>query len=63
MKSVMNKFFMYCNQCLCSSWRDYTSRLVWEHLGAPLDKTEDVAEERKVWASLFRLLPQRPGPG
>ncbi|TWW64289.1 hypothetical protein D4764_03G0012970 [Takifugu flavidus] len=38
-------------------WRDYVSRLVWEHLGIPSDELEEVAGEREVWASLLRLLP------
>ncbi|TWW59340.1 hypothetical protein D4764_06G0008700 [Takifugu flavidus] len=44
-------------------WRDYSSRLVWECLGIPLDELEEVAGEREVWASLLRLLPPRPDPG
>ncbi|TWW57360.1 hypothetical protein D4764_07G0000790, partial [Takifugu flavidus] len=28
-------------------WRDYVSRLAWEHLGIPLDELEEVAEERE----------------
>ncbi|KAK3512930.1 hypothetical protein QTP70_029086, partial [Hemibagrus guttatus] len=38
-------------------WRDYVSRLAWEHLGVPLEELEEVSGEREVWASLLRLLP------
>ena len=44
-------------------WRDYVSRLAWEHLGIPLEELDEVAGERKVWASLLRLLPPWPDPG
>ncbi len=43
-------------------WRNYVSRLVWEHLGIPPEEQEEVSREREVWASLLRLLPPRPGP-
>ncbi|KAK3505719.1 hypothetical protein QTP70_020512 [Hemibagrus guttatus] len=42
-------------------WRDYISRLAWEHLGVPPEELEEVSVEREVWASLLRLLPPRPG--
>lgn len=32
--------------------------LAWQHLGVPLDKPEEVAGKREVWASLIGLLPQ-----
>ncbi|TWW62342.1 hypothetical protein D4764_04G0009890 [Takifugu flavidus] len=32
-------------------WRDYVSRLAWEHLGIPPDELEEVAGEREVWAA------------
>ncbi|KAK0143194.1 Craniofacial development protein 2 [Merluccius polli] len=44
-------------------WRDYVSRLAWEHLGIPQEELAEVAGEREVWASLLRLLPPRPDPG
>ena len=44
-------------------WRDYVSRLAWEHLGIPREELDEVAGEREVWASLLRLLPPRPDPG
>ncbi|PWA30791.1 hypothetical protein CCH79_00017406 [Gambusia affinis] len=44
-------------------WRDYISRLAWERLGIPPEELEEVAGEREVWASLLKLLPQRPDPG
>ncbi|KAK3562555.1 hypothetical protein QTP86_002034 [Hemibagrus guttatus] len=44
-------------------WRDYVSRLAWEHLGVPPEELEEVSGEREVWASLLRLLPPRPGSG
>ncbi|KAK3544083.1 hypothetical protein QTP86_001214 [Hemibagrus guttatus] len=44
-------------------WRDYVSRLAWERLGVPPEELEEVSGEREVWASLFRLLPLRPGSG
>ncbi|TWW68268.1 hypothetical protein D4764_19G0000660 [Takifugu flavidus] len=37
-------------------WRDYVSRLVWEHLGIPPDELEEVA------GALLRLLPLRSDP-
>ncbi|KAK0145331.1 putative uncharacterized transposon-derived protein F52C9.6 [Merluccius polli] len=43
-------------------WRDYVSRLAWEHLGIPQEELDEVAGEREVWASLLRLLPPRPDP-
>ncbi len=43
-------------------WRDYVSRLAWEHLGIPPEEQEEVSREREVWAALLRLLPPRPGP-
>ncbi|KAL1251681.1 hypothetical protein QQF64_019477 [Cirrhinus molitorella] len=36
----------------------------WEEApGKSQDMLEEVARERKSWASLLRLLPPRPGPG
>ncbi|TWW80182.1 hypothetical protein D4764_10G0012120 [Takifugu flavidus] len=40
-----------------------TMSLIWEHQGIPPDDLEEVAGERKVWASLLRLLPPRTDPG
>ncbi|KAK3550782.1 hypothetical protein QTP70_004917 [Hemibagrus guttatus] len=37
-------------------WRDYVSRLAWEHLGVPPEELEEVSGEREVWASLLRLV-------
>ncbi len=37
-------------------WRDYVTRLAWEHLGIPTEEQEVVSREREVWTSLFRLL-------
>ncbi|KAK3527697.1 hypothetical protein QTP86_034170 [Hemibagrus guttatus] len=44
-------------------WRDYVSRVTWEHLRIPPKELEEVSGERKVSASLLRLLPPRPGSG
>ncbi|TWW81841.1 R2 Retrovirus-related Pol polyprotein from type I retrotransposable element [Takifugu flavidus] len=33
-------------------WRDYVSRLVWEHMGIPPDELEEVAGEREVWTQI-----------
>ena len=44
-------------------WRDYVSQLAWERLGILPEELVEVAGERRVWASLLRLLPPRPGPG
>ncbi|KAK0156391.1 putative uncharacterized transposon-derived protein F52C9.6 [Merluccius polli] len=38
------------------------SRLAWERLGIPQEELDEVAGEREVWASLLRLLPERPDP-
>ena len=38
-------------------WKDYVSRLAWEHLGVPLEELEEVAGDRDVWVSLLKLLP------
>ncbi|KAK3555124.1 hypothetical protein QTP86_010013 [Hemibagrus guttatus] len=48
---------------LRTRWRDYVSRLTWEHLGIPPEEPEEVSREREVWASLLRLLPPQPGSG
>ncbi|XP_056588515.1 uncharacterized protein LOC130408985 [Triplophysa dalaica] len=42
--------------------KDYVSRLALERLGVPPEELEEVSRERKVWASLLRLLPPQPGP-
>ncbi|KAL1263714.1 hypothetical protein QQF64_006453, partial [Cirrhinus molitorella] len=34
-------------------WRDYVSQLAWERLGIPPEELEEVARERKSWASLL----------
>ena len=34
-------------------WRDFVSRLAWEHLGIPQEELDKVAGEREVWASLL----------
>ena len=39
------------------------SRLAWERLGIPQEELDEVAGERKVWASLLRLLPPATRPG
>ena len=44
-------------------WKDYISRLVWEHLGVLSEELEEAAGEREVWASLLQLLPRDPGNG
>ena len=36
-------------------WRDYISRLAWEHLGVPQEELENVAGERDVWNTLLGL--------
>lgn len=43
-------------------WRDYMYQLAWERLDVPLDKLKEVAGEKEVRVSLFRLLPPRSGP-
>lgn len=37
-------------------WRAHISQLVWEHLWIILEELGEVARERRVWASLLRLL-------
>ena len=37
-------------------------RLAWERFGILQEELDEVAGERKVWASLLRLLPPRPDP-
>lgn len=37
-------------------------QLAWERLDVPLDKLKEVAGEKEVRVSLFRLLPPRSGP-
>ncbi|KAI3368927.1 hypothetical protein L3Q82_025906 [Scortum barcoo] len=39
-------------------WRDYVSRLAWEHLESPRKSWRKCPGVREVWASLLRLLPQ-----
>lgn len=41
-------------------WRDDISWMAWEWLSVTLDKLEEVAGEREIWAS---LLSPRPGLG
>ena len=43
-------------------WSDYVTRLAWEQLRI-LPELEEMSGERKVWMSLLRQLPPRPGPG
>ncbi|TWW71210.1 MAGUK p55 subfamily member 7 [Takifugu flavidus] len=40
-------------------WRDYVSRLVWERLGIPLDKLEEVAGERESILSVHDTVAQK----
>ncbi|KAF7652554.1 hypothetical protein LDENG_00095270 [Lucifuga dentata] len=44
-------------------WRNYISRLAWEHLGVPQEELEGLAGDREVRTGLLSLLPPRPGPG
>ncbi|XP_054621698.1 uncharacterized protein vopp1b isoform X1 [Dunckerocampus dactyliophorus] len=44
-------------------WRDYVSQLAWERLGIRREELDEVAGERKIWASVLRLLPPRPDLG
>lgn len=46
-----------------TSWRDYISHQAWEYLSILSLELVEVARERVTWASLLKLLPQRPGPG
>jgi len=43
-------------------WRDYKSRLAWDHLRILQEELEGVAGEKDVWGALLGLLPPRPGP-
>ena len=43
-------------------WKDYVSWLAWVRHDIPLEKLDEVAGERAVWACLLRLLPPRPEP-
>ena len=44
-------------------WRDYVSQLAWKRLRIPTEELDEVAGEKEVWPSLFRLQHPRPNPG
>ena len=43
------------------SWRDYVSRLAWEHLGILPEDLDEVAGEREVWAAAPASQPRMDG--